>query len=255
MDLEFLDGQQPEPVAAPEPQAEQPTPDGPARAPDGKFAAKEPEPAPQPEAPVSPAPAVIAQPATPPESDIETRLRAEFEEKYGKQLKGLQSALTATRQEKRQPAPTPDPFVDFDAYDAHQRQEHQAQLFDVRMQTSRRIAEIQHGADYVQQVHEWADQRCAVDPVFNQQVLANPSPYEFAAQHFQREQAIDALSKMTPAQLAALTNGGAIAPTAPTPTPINPPSPPRSQASAPSAGTAKPGEQPVGPGVAFDAIF
>jgi hypothetical protein len=87
-------------------------------------------------------------------------------------------------------------------------------------------------------------------------------PFGFALEEYNRDQALVLLSdpKLLE-QFRAFQSGQAplAAPQASQPAvaPASPqsPTPPRSMASAPNAGGTKPGEQPVGPSVAFDSVF
>ncbi len=243
--LDFLDaptGDEPAPApvieAAPEPTPE-PT-EGPARGPDGKFAPRT-EAAPEPQAEQPPEPPQAQQP---PPGFVPVAA-----------LQEIRKELQALRQAPQQPAP--DPYEDFEGYQAHA----EAQRHTERLGWSQRLAVVQHGEELTNTVLEWAKTRADQDPMFNQRALQNPDPVGFAVQEYQREQALEMLSKpellqafqawqtqtQTPQQPQAIT--------APAPIPHQQPTPPRSLASAPAAGGIKPGEIPVGPSVAFDSVF
>lgn len=253
--LDFLDGQAPaEPTAAVQPAEPavsdapaEPT-EGPARGPDGKFVSKQADPAPEavtpePQAPASPPEA--AQPQPTPADDRLAQMEA--------QIQGLNRALAEARQKNRQPPePAPDPFEDFEAYQAWQ----QGQVAQERAEWSRQLAEVKYGAETVSKAQEWAAQRFDADPIFAQQTLASRDPFGFAIEQYQRDQALGLLSDpATREKFMAFLNGQAAPAAAPVAALAETPTPPRSLASAPSAGGIKPGEQPVGPGVAFDSLF
>lgn len=257
--LDFLDGQepvdtttpaQPAPEATAQP-AETPPAEGPARGPDGKFVAKAGETAPTaepaPQAPaIPPEGAAQTDPAKPPEGFVPvSALQAEREKRQALE-----------RQYQQQPPPPrPDPFEDFEAYEAWS----EGQIIAERTEWSRQLAETKHGAEIVTQAQQWAAERFEADPVFAQAARASRDPYGFAIAEYQRHQALSLLSDPTNfAKFQAFLAGNAPAPApAPAPPIVAPPAqpspPPRSIASAPNAGAAKPGE--VQPGSAFDMVF
>lgn len=237
-------------IEAEAPEQEQAAPEGPARGPDGKFAPKAPvaEAAPETpaEAPQTPAEPAAAQPAAPPAGFVPIGVVQELR----KEIQALR--VQAPTQ------PPPDPYEDLEGYQAHLQQERQAE----RLGYSRQIAELRHqdNPGLIDTVHDWALAKAGSDPVFNQRALSHPDPYGFAVEEYQREQALSLLAdpKLLSA-FQAFVSGQAPAQQAPAAVsvaaPPQQPIPPRSLAALPNAGGAKPGEQPVGPGVAFDAVF
>lgn len=259
---------QPSAEVAAEPAEETPPVESPARGPDGKFIGKAEvaptEPvaeAPQAEAtPQAPAiPPEVAQTAQQPQADP-----AKAPDGYVP-LAALQAVRDELNQFKRQvqqqqnpPPPAPDPYVDFEAYEQHQGEQRAAE----RAGWSERLAVAVHGQETVSAVKEWAAARAAADPIFRQQTWSSDDPYGFAVAEYKRDQALQLLADPTNFQrFQAFLAGQQPAPqVVPTPAPVvapppQPSPPPRSIASSPSAGPAKPGEQPVGPAAAFDATF
>jgi len=130
-------------------------------------------------------------------------------------------------------------------------------LYDQHLRASRRFAEREYGKDTVAQVHDWAFQRCAEDPIFNQQMLASEDPYEAAQQAFNREQILAEVSPDRLAAFKAWEAAQAAAEASPTPNrAAAAPPPPRSLATATNAGG--PGAATtvnIGPGEAFSAAI
>jgi hypothetical protein len=250
--LDFLDSPQGEPetvapAVEPQVEAEHIEPQGPARGPDGRFVGQAEE-----QAPAEPELLPAEQPAPPVEDERYARLEA--------QVAGLTKALTATRQQNRQPQPpAPDLYEDPEGHAQHLAQQYQSQMLVQRNEFSYRLAEKTHGEEVAKQVHEWAFAKCDADPIFNQRMGASPDPYEVAVQEWKREQVLEKLQPADLDKLMALLNGQAPAQPTPPAVVVRPPQqpspPPRSMASAPNAGGAKPGAMPVGPSVAFDSVF
>lgn len=242
----------------------EPAPSGPVRDEHGRFASKQaaeaPQDAPQAETPVAPTAETPAPEAAPPPAPsgptLEDRL-AKLEEEN----RGLKTALTQTRQtarQQREAPPPPDVWGDEDHdYFNGERDHWQQQSLNERMYWSRQLADARHGAEVTSKAVDWAAQRCAGDPVFDQQVLHSPDPVGFAVEQYKRDQVLSRIQDPdTWGRLEALLAGNPPAAQTPAPAPIvNPSPPPRSQASTPSAGTAKPGETPAYSGAAFDALF
>lgn len=250
-ELDFLDGDQPaQTTAAVEQPVETPAEphEGPARGPDGKFvpkAAEAPQEAPQP----APEPVQVqpveakSEPAAPPPGYVPLSA-----------LQDVRKELQALKQQVQPPAPMPSIYEDPDGYQVAVQQ----QTHGIRLDYSRRLASAVHGAETVDQAHEWAFARCDADPVFNQQVLSARDPYEFVVSEYKRDKAIGLLTQLDPARLEQLLTGinapaqsAQAAPAAIPPQPIPTPS----LASAPAAGSDKPGAMPIHEGAAFDAIF
>ena len=255
--LDFLDGETPAeaqtavstaeaPAATP---ASEPT-EGPARGPDGKFVSKAsdtPSEAPQtpaitPEA-AQPAP-VASEPAKAPDGFVPL------------------SAFTALRDDfnnykrQQQPAqPPPDIYEDPDGYAQHAS----SQIVAERTNWSRRLAEATYGAETVTQAQQWAERQFASDPVFAQRAMTSDDPYGFAIGEWKRDTVLQKLTDPTLIdKFLAFASGQAPAQAQPIAAPAalpQTPTPPRSLASAPSAEGIRPGETPVGPGVAFAHTF
>lgn len=261
-----------EPVSAPEP-APAPEPagsEGPARGPDGKFAAKEPapaasevvEPAPAPE---PPAPAAAPQAAPP--DPVHVPLTAHLDEREKRQRAEAELARLKAQQPTAPAFTPPNRDEDPEGFEAYREA-----LIDERLRVqsrdfSRRLAEVAHGKETVQQAHEWGFAKCAADPLFNQKVMQSEDPYELVVSEWQRDQLLSRFSDKAEldafnAWKAAQANPqSAPPPAAATPaavttsitSPTPPPPPPRSLAGASSAGG--PATVPVGPGRAYDGAF
>lgn len=257
--LDFLDGETPEQTAAPEAAPEAvaaesaaPSQDGPLRGPDGKFA---------PKAPVEAAPAAEAAPqapAPPPEAGQQAPVTAQTAPPEGyvpiSVVQAMREELNALKRQPTPPAqPAPDPYEDFEAYREHQENQ---RAFE-RAEWSRQIAELKHTPEVVAKAQEWAAQRFDQDPAFRQRALSTADPYSFAIDEYQRDEALRTLTDPKVLEQFRAWQSGAVSmsPGAPVAPPPQQPTPPRSLASLPNAGGGKPGESPVGPGVAFDAIF
>lgn len=242
--------------------AEAPAPEpteGPARDPQGRFASPVPAapveaapaaPAAQPlaEAPAPAAAAPLAPPA-PPEGYVPISVVQELR----RENKALKSSPPVP------PAPAPDFDSDPAGAMAHQQQVFEQRMLNERLNSSERWARREHGAEKVDQAKTWALDRMQSDPLYYQQVMSSADPYEAVIQDWKRDQV---LSSMKDGDLDAFLawKGGnpapqpaSLAPAAPVAIPA-PAAPPRSLASAPTAGAAKPGDIPVGPGAAFDKL-
>lgn len=269
--------------AAPAAAAPEPTPsntDTQPRAADGRFAPKGDDGQAAPAAPAAPAAATPAPhtatittptPAADPlVSDGQggmVPLSALLDER-DKRQKAEARAEQLARSQTPAPAPPPRPDPEADpagaaAYDAAHAS---AQFYNYRLQTSRKFAERQYGADVIKAAHEWANERCEptspnFDPYLNQQVAASDDPYELIMQAYNRDRVLQTVKPDQLAQfqqwLAAQENGGAPAPAAQPAPPVSPAAPPRSIVTTPSAGG--PGNKveqvDVGPGAAFKAAF
>ena len=259
MELDFLDGGD-----APEVTTPAQEPEGPARGPDGKFtsqtaeAPQEPEIAPV-EAPQAPEPTPepqAAQPVMEQPPEVGGLYKAMLDERDKR--KALEDQIRQLRAQVPQQM-APDPYEEPEAYQAFNNQIIQQQLFRQALGFSRRLQEVKHGPETVAQAHEWGVARCDADPLFNQRVQTSEDPYEFVVSEWKRDQILSSLQGDDLDQFRAWkASQGAPQPQAPVahvatiPPPV---APPRSLASAPAAGSPKPGEQPVGPGVAFDSVF
>lgn len=258
--LDFLDGQTPEPADTPAVQAE-PTPEtapgaqqGPLRGPDGKFAPKD---AAAPQGASAPAPEQAphqAAPAAAPEGYVPLAAFMQLRD----EMRDIKRQV-APPPPQYEPVAPPDPYEDPEGFAAYNSAQVQQATYGVNLQWSRRIAEIQHGPEVTGQAFDWGVARCDADPFFNQKVASSQDPVGFVVAEWKREQLlskvadpadIDAFLAWKAGQAPAAPLAAAPAAFQQSPTP-----PPRSLAAAPNAGGTKPGEQPVGPGVAFGSVF
>lgn len=186
---------------------------------------------------------------------LDTRDKAKAAEERARLAEERIAAIEAERQ--RPAAQAPDRYADPDAYDDFREAQMAQALRAQAMEIAQIRAEGVHGAELVKAAREWAKERCDQDPFFNQRMFASADPFGEAIAEYQQAQALSALSD--PEKLRAFNEwqaGQSAAPAPSSPAASEPqPAPPRSLASAPAAGSAKPGQQPVGPGVAFDALF
>lgn len=261
--LDFLDGPEPaEPPTADLTNAE-PTPDpsldGQPRGPDGKFVAKDGAPAAEPPPPAepvqaeapppAPAPAQPEAPAAPPPGFVPVSV--------------VQELRNEIRSLKQQPPPQPQYAPqDFEPEELTPEAYVQQQALNTRLDLSEELARDKFGDETVDQARDWALQKYQSNPAFKAEVLSQRNPYRYVVEAFKADQRAAKLNDLADddieqflawkAQRAAPAPQPAAAPAAPPPQPTPPP---RSLASAPNAGGAKPGEQPVGPGVAFDSLF
>ena len=259
--LDFLDGQEPEQTPVTEAPAE--PAEGPARGPDGKFVPKEqaePAPAaepaqPDPTAEQQPEPTAEPAPTAPPPGFVPLQAVHEAREK-ARQAEERLRAYEA--QQAQQPQYVPDRYEDPEGYEAFQAQQIQGAIYQQNLTWSRRIAELAHTPEKVAEAHEWGLRKCDEDPFFNQRVASSQDPYGVVMEEWKREQLLQSFQPADYDEFLAWKAGRpAQSPQAATAAPISQstPPPPRSIASQHSAGGAKPGEQPVGPGVSFDAVF
>lgn len=159
--------------------------------------------------------------------------------------------LKAEAERVKQPTPEPiDPWTDLEGAFAQRDQQYQQLLFQQKAQFSRRLAEMQHGAETVQAAVEWAHSKCDADPAFNQQVFAADDPVGFAVQQFNRDQIASSMSmddfKAFQAWKQAQSNPQPMAAPVAQPAPVAVPEPPKSLVSAQSAGApTKPKTDPV----------
>jgi hypothetical protein len=76
----------------------------------------------------------------------------------------------------------------------------QVQMQSMRLEMSKELAKQTHGAELVEKAHEWAFQKCNVDPFFNQRMAQSLNPYAEAVAEFKRDQIA---SQVTPETFAA----------------------------------------------------
>lgn len=144
------------------------------------------------------------------------------------------------QQAQAQPVQKPDQWEDPEGYEAWQEARLSASIQNITLNTSERFARKEHGAETVDTAKSWALQRFTSDPLYRDQVLADPDPYERVVSDWRKDQVFKEVSDPSEfeqfkawkaAQNQLATQPGA------TPTPVTAsPIPPRSLAGAPSAG-------------------
>lgn len=241
-DLEFLDGQSPAPIDAP---VAEPVNDGPARGPDGKFTAAQPEAAPVAE----PAPVAAAEPVKPEPGHVP--LSALMDERDKRKAAEERAAAL----EGQQPAPEP-AYLDPDTQNA---------ILQTRLNISEEMARDKYTDEVVDAAKAWAIERFKASPSWQQEVLAKPNAYKFVVEAHKEHQRLEATRDVDlteleafqawkAAQAAGLAHPAPAQPAAAAHTPAAPPAPPRSLASATAAG-GNVTTTPSGSGVAFDNVI
>jgi hypothetical protein len=167
--LAFLDSNEPEA------DAEVTTQEAPVQEP--QAAAVEPEPVSEPIVQQEP----IAEPRVP--------LAALHEERFKRQEAEQRAAYLEQFVQPPQEDEYIDPVVQL-----------QAQMQSMRLEMSKELAKQTHGAELVEKAHEWAFQKCNVDPFFNQRMAQSLNPYAEAVAEFKRDQIA---SQVTPETFAA----------------------------------------------------
>lgn len=167
--LAFLDSNEPEA------QAEVTTQEAPVQEP--QTAAVEPEPISEPIVQQEP----IAEPRVP--------LAALHEERFKRQEAEQRAAYLEQFVQPPQEDEYIDPVVQL-----------QAQMQSMRLEMSKELAKQTHGAELVEKAHEWAFNKCSVDPFFNQRMAQSLNPYAEAVAEFKRDQIA---SQVTPETFAA----------------------------------------------------
>lgn len=228
---------------------DQSTPEGRVRGPDGKFAAKA---APQSEAQA--------------EGD-RVPLGEHIRERKLRQAAEAEAAELRTQVDRLKPAATPeakpDRYADPDAYDAWEAEQQNARFQRVeiarvndKLNFSERLARKEHGPELVEEAKAWFKQQ--TDPALNRRVFSAPDPYEDVVTLFQDSKTtaamndpatLEAFKAWQATQVAGATDTSPAAQAAPQSRPT------RSIVHAPAAGGGKPGEQPVGAGVAYDSVI
>lgn len=148
-------------------------------------------------------------------------------------------------QQAQQPPPEaqrPDEYEDPEGARAFDQAQVGRALQNITLNTSERFARKEHGAETVETAKKWALARFASDPLYQQQILNDPDPYERVVTDWRREQVFaevqdpkefEQFKAWKQAQNALQTQPGG------QPPPPNPASaiPDPSLASAPSAGS------------------
>jgi hypothetical protein len=142
-----------------------------------------------------------------------------------------------------EPASVPDVFNDPDAYTGHINQTIQQAVINTKLDLSETYNRDRHGNETVDAARDWALERFAANPAFQNEVLQHRDPYGYVVDVFKREAAMKALGSVELTEIeqfrawktaqAALPPVQAAAPVA-TPPIVTPP--PRSLATATSAG-------------------
>jgi hypothetical protein len=167
--LAFLDSNEPEA------QAEVTTQEAPVQEP--QAAAVDPEPVSEPIVQEEP----IAEPRVP--------LAALHEERFKRQEAEQRAAYLEQFVQPPQEDEYIDPVVQL-----------QAQMQSMRLEMSKELAKQTHGVELVEKAHEWAFNKCSVDPFFNQRMAQSLNPYAEAVAEFKRDQIA---SQVTPETFAA----------------------------------------------------
>lgn len=249
------------PAAAPE----APVAEGQQRGPDGKFVAATPaaEPAPQ-AAPAAEAPPAQPEPLAPIAALLDERdkrqaaeRRAEASEVRARELQAWRDQQEAAA--RRQPIPSREENPV--AWEQHREALIQNELRNIRLTSSRQIAEVKHGEDVVTKAYDWGFERCATDPYFNAKVAAAADPVSLVVAEWKREQAAQVDPKEFEAFQQWKAAQGAAPAQAPQPqaqppaAPLAAPAAPRpSLAAGPSAGRAD-AAQPGDAEAVFDGMF
>lgn len=210
---------------------------------------------PPPAAPEPPAPEPVAPPPAPEPGHVP--LSAVLDEREKRQR--AEAELTALRQQhaQREPVAAPDPYEDPQGYQAHVASQVQQARWDAITSTSMVMAEEKYGAETVKSASEAFLAEAQQKPWLFAELQRQAHPYSWVVQRHQRE---TAFAKLDPSQVDAFLawQQGQAASPAPVAQPVAAPAapkPPVSLASVPSAGGAKPGAVPAGPGEAFNTLF
>ncbi|MCA3080416.1 MAG: hypothetical protein ING71_16700 [Rhodocyclaceae bacterium] len=172
--LAFLDSNEPEA------QAEVTTQEAPVQ--EQQAAAVEPEPVPE---PIKEEP--IVEPRVPLAALHEERFKRQEEERKRQEAEQENAYLRQFVQ------PQEDEYVDPVV-------QLQAQMYSMRLEMSKELAKQTHGAELVEKAHEWAFNKCNVDPYFNQRMSQSLNPYAEAVAEYKRDQIA---SQVTPETFAA----------------------------------------------------
>lgn len=242
----------------------------------GRFAPKEPEPAPtlptlESEKPPQqePAPQVEQQPAAPPppkpevppghvplEALLDTREKAQRAQREAEEYRRKYEELT------RKPSTPIDPIADPDGFYRSVEEQRAKDRQDTLFETSWLVAQQQHGEEAVQAAEKWLEQELQANPGLYQTIARQRHPYDFVVKQHKRSLSVAKLGEddfETAARKWAESQGYSLqqqqqALDAAAPSPQRTAIPKPSLANAPSAGGAAP-KIPVGSGVAFGRLF
>lgn len=240
--LDFLDGPSPADTTTADqtPAAPEPSTDGPVRGPDGRFAPREGD---QPQAQPQ-AEQIAPEPAKPEAQTVPLSV-----------VKELRAEIRALKQ---QPQPQPQQQPQYYSEESQEELSPELVSLNVRLDLSEELARDKFGDEVVDQAFEWALAKYQKNPAYRNEVLSQRNPYRYIVESYKADQRAARLNDLADDDIEAFLawKSGQQAPQQAAPAaPPQQSAPPRSLASAPAAGGGKPGEQPVGPGVAFDALF
>jgi hypothetical protein len=90
----------------------------------------------------------------------------------------------------------PDPKEDLEGYLAWKDNITNVNLLNQTLNVSERMARKELGKEFIDKVREWGLKKFETDPVFTQQVLGDPDPYEVAVRLYNEEQEIGKLREL-----------------------------------------------------------
>lgn len=210
---------------------------------------------PAPATPAAPVPTEPAIPAgyVPLAAVLDTRDKLKSAEQ---RAKDLESKLQATQQPQKTPDPVSEP-EEFNSYLASQAARLQ---FTTRAEISETMAREKHGDEIVDKAIASFDEIVAKEPWRIQQLWTQRHPVEWLVNRLKRQERdsqigddLDAFVRRRATELGLVTNQPQVPSPAAPQQPARPATPSPSLASAPAAAQAA--SQPMGSGVAFDAIF
>lgn len=145
-------------------------------------------------------------------------------------------ARAAQYEQQREAPKAPDAWSDPEGFQAHTVAQFQAQLTDTKLNMSEMAAKRHFGVEKVEAAKAWALAKFEKEPAFQNQVLNQTDPYDFAIQQFDRDTIASSVTtddfaqfqawKAAQAQLAPATGASASPPLT---------DPPRSIASQPNS--------------------
>jgi hypothetical protein len=158
---------------------------------------------------------------------------------------------------QQQPTRIPDPLTDPEGALNHTAAAFQSQLIDTKLNLSEVAARRFYGAEAVDAAKDWALQKFSQSPAYQNEVLSQPDPYDFAVQQYKKDQISSSVTeddykafqswKSAQAILAGTSPAASAAPQ------ITATSPPRSIASEPSGGGVT--HVPLDDAAGYNALF
>ncbi len=100
--------------------------------------------------------------------------------------KSLEARLAQFEQAREAPK-VPDVLSDPEGFQAHTVAQFQAQLVDTKLNISEAAARRHYGADKVEAAKQWALTQFEKKPSFQQEVISQADPYDYAIQQFERD--------------------------------------------------------------------